>query len=374
MSGGEILPLVRIQGVTKRFGTLAAVDHVSLDIAPGEFFALLGPSGCGKTTLMRLLAGFEAPDAGRVKIGGYDMDDVPAHKRPVNMVFQSYALFPHMSVEENIAFGLQQDRMPRHEIGERVIEMLKLVQLEGMAARRPDQLSGGQRQRVALARALAKRPRLLLLDEPLAALDRKLREETQFELMRLQRELGTTFLIVTHDQDEAMVMANRIAVMREGKIEQVGTPREIYDLPQTRWVANFVGEINLFPAKVESSIDVAQSLNQVIGGVCRLFLVDEGLPYEVPCEDHVTAGQEVALAVRPEKIVLTPAGASPSGLTGTVVDIAFRGETVLFRVQLASGQFVRATRVNDLAAGPALARGDAVQVSFDAAAGRVLVR
>ena len=376
MSGLGTAPLVEIAGVTKRFGAVTAVDDVSLSIAPGEFFALLGPSGCGKTSLMRLIAGFEAPDAGRVLIGGQDMAGVPPHRRPVNMLFQSYALFPHMSVEQNIAFGLEQDRMPRHEIGERVLEMLRLVQLEGLGARRPDQLSGGQRQRVALARALAKRPRLVLLDEPLAALDRKLREDTQFELMRVQRELGTAFLIVTHDQDEAMVMANRIAVMRAGRIEQVGAPRAIYDAPATQWVSGFVGEINLFEAKIESCVDVPEILNQVTSGTrsCRLLLIYDGMARDLPCEEAMVPGQEVALAVRPEKIALTPCGTSEHGLVGTVSDIAFRGETVLYRVQLRSGRIVRATRINEPGQGSAIARGDHVRIGFEAGAGRVLVR
>jgi putrescine transport system ATP-binding protein len=304
------------------------------------------------------------------------MAGVPPHRRPVNMLFQSYALFPHMSVEENIAFGLVQDRLPRHEIGERVIEMLKLVQLDGMSARRPDQLSGGQRQRVALARALAKRPSLVLLDEPLAALDRKLREDTQFELMRVQRELGTAFLIVTHDQDEAMVMANRIAVMRSGRIEQVGDAREIYDAPMSRWVSGFVGQINIFEAKIESSCEVPESLNQGLptSRLCRLFLIDDGLARDFLCEEAVVAGQEVALAVRPEKIALTPCDQSEHGLVGTVSDIAFRGETVLYRVQLRSSLIVRATRINEPGEGSSIARGDHVRISFEAGAGRVLVR
>jgi putrescine transport system ATP-binding protein len=373
--GGEATaPLVRILGVTKSFGPVKAVDHVSFDIAPGEFFALLGPSGCGKTTLMRLIAGFEQPDGGSIRIGGRDMGGVPSHRRPVNMVFQSYALFPHLTVERNIAFGLEQDRVPRHEIGERVLEMLKLVQLEGLGTRRPDQLSGGQRQRVALARALAKRPSLILLDEPLAALDRKLREETQFELMRVQRELGTAFLIVTHDQEEAMVMANRIAVMRAGKIEQIGTPREIYDLPRSRWVAGFVGDINIFDAKVEAAYDVAKSLKDVVGGVCHLRLAEGAMPHQVACDEHLTPGQNVALAVRPEKVVLAPASSDGPGLIGTVQDVAFRGETVVYRVAFLSGQIIRASRVNQPGTGAELVRGDAVRVSFHAAAGRVLVR
>jgi putrescine transport system ATP-binding protein len=239
------IPLIRFENVTKRFADTVAVDHLSLDIFPKEFFCLLGPSGCGKTTLMRMLAGFEQPTSGRVTLGARDLAGVPPYRRPVNMMFQSYALFPHMSVERNIAFGLKQDRLPREEIAGRVAEMLRLVQLEKLAKRMPGQLSGGQRQRVALARALAKRPKVLLLDEPLAALDKKLREETQFELMDIQHEVGMTFVVVTHDQEEAMTMADRIAVMDHGRIVQVATPGEIYEQPKTRFIAEFVGDVNI---------------------------------------------------------------------------------------------------------------------------------
>ena len=231
------VPLVRFEGVTKRFGGQAAVREVSLDIYPGEFFALLGPSGCGKTTLMRMLAGFETPDAGRITLGGEDLAGIPPHRRPVNMMFQSYALFPHLTVEQNVGFGLRQEGLPKGEVTARVAEMLDLVKLRPFARRKPDQLSGGQKQRVALARAIARKPKMLLLDEPLGALDKKLREETQFELMDLQAELGMTFLIVTHDQEEAMVMADRIAVMREGEIAQIGRPEQVYEAPASRYVA-----------------------------------------------------------------------------------------------------------------------------------------
>jgi putrescine transport system ATP-binding protein len=244
------VPLVRFESVTKRFGATAAVDDVTLDIFEREFFCLLGPSGCGKTTLMRLLAGFETPSAGRVVLGGADLSGVPPYRRPVNMMFQSYALFPHMSVAKNISYGLKQEGMPRRRREARVAEMLQLVQLEGLADRRPDQLSGGQRQRVALARALAKQPKVLLLDEPLAALDRKLRQETQFELMDIQVRLGTTFLVVTHDQEEAMTMADRIAVMDRGRLIEVAPPGELYERPRTRFVAEFVGDINIVEGQV----------------------------------------------------------------------------------------------------------------------------
>src|SRR3982750_3701521 len=242
-------PLVTFERITKRFGAFAAVDDLTLEIQEREFFALLGPSGCGKTTLLRLLAGFEVPDQGRVVLDEEDLAGVPPYRRPVNMMFQSYALFPHMTVAGNVAFGLKQDGLPKDEVAARVDKMLDLVQLRALAARKPDQLSGGQRQRVALARSLAKRPKVLLLDEPLAALDRKLREETRFELKELQRRLETTFVIVTHDQDEAMTVADRIAVMNGGNLVQVGTPAAVYERPNSRWVAGFLGDVNLIEGR-----------------------------------------------------------------------------------------------------------------------------
>src|ERR1700722_1824269 len=247
------MPLLRIDAVVKKFGIFRAVDRLSLDIRAGEFFALLGPSGCGKTTLLRMLAGFETPDEGRILLEGRDIAPVLPHQRPVNMMFQSYALFPHLSVRDNIAFGLKRAGMERAQIDARVAEMVALVKLDGLERRKPDQLSGGQKQRVALALSLARRPQVLLLDEPLAALDKKLRESTQFELMELQRRLGTTFVIVTHDQEEAMTVADRIGVMDQGRLEQVATPRELYEAPNSRWIAEFVGDINLFEGQVEQS-------------------------------------------------------------------------------------------------------------------------
>src|ERR1700759_2604936 len=246
-------PLLRIDAVVKTFGQFRAVDVLSLDIHAGEFFALLGPSGCGKTTLLRMLAGFEAPDAGRILLDGKDIAQIPPHQRPVNMMFQNYALFPHLNVRDNIAFGLKRAGLPRAEIKARVAEMVALVKLEGLEKRKPDQLSGGQRQRVALARSLARRPRVLLLDEPLAALDKKLRESTQLELMELQRRVGMTIIIVTHDQEEAMTMADRIGVMDNGRLEQVAPPRKLYEAPNSRWVAEFVGDINLFEGQAEAT-------------------------------------------------------------------------------------------------------------------------
>src|ERR1700726_438071 len=245
------VPLLRIEAVMKKFGGFRAVDRLSLDIRAGEFFALLGPSGCGKTTLLRMLAGFETPDEGRILLSGKDIAQVLPHERPVNMMFQNYALFPHLTVRDNIAFGLKRANMPRADIAARVAEMVALVKLEGLEKRKPDQLSGGQKQRVALARSLARRPQVLLLDEPLAALDKKLRESTQLELMELQRRLGMTFIIVTHDQDEAMTVASRIGGMDTGRLEQVATPRELYEAPASRWIAEFVGEVNLFEGQVE---------------------------------------------------------------------------------------------------------------------------
>src|SRR5690349_4726930 len=244
------VPLLRVENVVKKFGSIRAVDCLSLDIHAGEFFALLGPSGCGKTTLLRMLAGFEMPDEGRILLNGTDIAQFLPHERPVNMMFQNYALFPHLNVFDNIAFGLKRARLRRSQIEDRVAEMVALARLEGLEKRKPDQLSGGQKQRVALARSLARRPRVLLLDEPLAALDKKLRESTQLELMELQRRLGLTFIIVTHDQEEAMTVAGRIGVMNAGRLEQVSTPRELYEAPATRWVAQFVGDINLFEGEV----------------------------------------------------------------------------------------------------------------------------
>jgi len=280
-------PLVRFEGVSKRFGAEAAVDDVTLEIAEGEFFALLGPSGCGKTTLMRLLAGFETPDAGRVLLSGEDLAGVPPHRRPVHMMFQAYALFPHLSVTQNIAFGLKAQGRPPAEIGPRVEAMLALVKLEGLGGRKPDQLSGGQKQRVALARALAPAPKILLLDEPMAALDRKLREETQLELKSLQRQLGLTFLIVTHDQDEAMVTADRLAVMRAGRLVQVGPPVQVYERPVDRFVAGFLGEVNLVgdvgvrPERMALSCTEPKAQNRLAGRVVEAGYLGDRTIYVV---------------------------------------------------------------------------------------------
>src|SRR5580704_16040991 len=285
------LPLLRIEAVVKKFGAFRAVDRLSLDIRAGEFFALLGPSGCGKTTLLRMLAGFETPDQGRILLDGRDIAQVLPHQRPVNMMFQNYALFPHLSVRDNIAFGLKRAGMPRAQIATRVAEMVALVKLEGLEKRKPDQLSGGQKQRVALARSLARRPRVLLLDEPLAALDKKLRESTQLELMELQRRLGMTFIIVTHDQEEAMTVANRIGVMDAGRLEQVATPRQLYEEPASRWVAEFVGDVNIFDGQVASRE----------AGRLVVATRDAGTIVAAEPRDPVTKAV-VSVGIRPEKV------------------------------------------------------------------------
>jgi putrescine transport system ATP-binding protein len=329
-------PLVRFDGVSKRFGTETAVKRLSLDIYEREFFALLGPSGCGKTTLMRLLAGFETPDEGRVLLEGSDIAGLPPHARPTNMMFQSYALFPHLTVAQNVAFGLAPQRLAKAQVAARVEEMLALVRLEGLDRRRPDQLSGGQRQRVALARAIAPAPRILLLDEPLAALDKKLREETQFELMALQQRLGMTFLIVTHDQEEAMVVADRMAVMRAGDIVQVGRPAEIYEAPADRYVADFIGDVNLFEGVVQAGE----------GG--RVRLASPEAPRGFEAAGAAPAGATAWLAVRPEKMVLhvDPPPQGPNRLAGKVHDIGYLGDWTTYVVEIAPGRTVRAARAN----------------------------
>ena len=319
------------------------MDRLSLDIRAGEFFALLGPSGCGKTTLLRMLAGFETPDEGRILLGGRDIAPVLPHERPVNMMFQNYALFPHLNVRDNIAFGLKRAGMPRAAIDTRVAEMVALVKLDGMEKRKPDQLSGGQRQRVALARSLARRPKVLLLDEPLAALDKKLRESTQLELMELQRRLGMTFIIVTHDQEEAMTMANRIGVMDAGRLEQVATPRDLYEAPASRWVAEFVGDVNLFDGEVTSHEHHRLTVATRDGGA--IVVAEPRQP--------VTKSL-VSVAIRPEKLKLSRRGPASDAvnsqainrLEGVVTDVGYLGGSTVYKVKLDSGAMVRSSIAN----------------------------
>lgn len=333
----DAIPFIEFRNVTKRYGAVTAVDDLSLSIYEREFFALLGPSGCGKTTLMRMLAGFEEVTEGAVYLEGEDLSSTPPYRRPVNMMFQSYALFPHMNVEKNIGFGLKQEGMPKGEIADRVAEMLSLVKMQDFARRKPDQLSGGQRQRVALARSLAKQPKLLLLDEPLGALDRKLREETQFELVDLQEKLGITFMIVTHDQEEAMTVSDRIAVMQQGKIVQVAPPAEMYEQPANRYVADFLGNINLVPATVVKSN----------GGVATLT-TEMGDEMKVSCQTSCATGDKVWMAARPEKMTIgLDKLKSGNRLAGTVWDIAYLGDLTIFKVKLDSGEFARVSVLNN---------------------------
>jgi putrescine transport system ATP-binding protein len=345
------VPYVRLERLTKKFGDFVAVDDVSLNIFRGEIFCLLGASGCGKTTLLRMMAGFEQPTAGSIWIDGVDVTAIPPYERPVNMMFQSYALFPHMSVEQNVAFGLRQDKVPKGEIRERVAEILKLVRMNQLATRRPHQLSGGQRQRVALARSLVKRPKLLLLDEPLAALDRKLREHTQFELINIQETLGVTFVVVTHDQEEAMTLATRIGVMNHGEIVQVGTPTEIYEYPGSRFVADFIGSVNLFEGRlIEDEPDYVRVRSEELGGT---FHVGHGV--------SAAPDATVWVALRPEKIHISrerPEGDGDNRVAGVVSEIAYRGDQSVYLVRLAGGCQVRVTQPN-------IVRQGGVRISWD---------
>ncbi len=354
---GDPKTLIRFEGITKRFGALTAVDGVTLDINDGEFFCLLGPSGCGKSTLLRMLAGFEAPDRGRILLDGRDIAGDPPHRRPLNMMFQSYALFPHLTVAGNIAYGLKQSGMGRADMGPRVDEMLQLVRLPDLGARYPAQISGGQRQRVALARALARNPRVLLLDEPLGALDRRLREETQAELKSLQHRLGTTFIMVTHDQDEAMSMADRIGVMEAGRMAQVGDPRELYERPATRFVATFLGDVNLAEARV-----VGRS-----GGLVQVKTAWSSQPIHVgPTPGGRDSGASATLAVRPEKVTIAAdaeAGPGPNRLPGRILGESYLGGGTIYRVETAPGHVLRVSRSN-ATGGCALVEGASVTLAF----------
>jgi putrescine transport system ATP-binding protein len=359
-------PLVRFDNISKRFSGVKAIDRLSLDIYQGEFFALLGPSGCGKSTLLRLLAGFEAPEEGRVLLDDVDLAGVPPHRRPVNMMFQSYALFPHLTVEGNIAFGLKQDGLPKQEIAARVADMLALVKLEGFGARKPHQLSGGQRQRVALARALVKRPRVLLLDEPLAALDKKLRGETQFELMHLRQELGLTFMIVTHDQEEAMTVADRIGVMNHGRVMQVATPPELYEQPNSRWVADFVGDVNLIEGRVVEANASGTVIESAAVGRLRAGAAQGAKP-----------GDTVWVALRPEKVrVLRVKPAVTENCAGGVVrDIAYLGDLSVYNVALDNGLVMHAAAANlTRLIERSISWDDRVWLTWDASAGIVLTQ
>jgi putrescine transport system ATP-binding protein len=360
----NVRPLLRVESLSKRFGGFTAVDHLSLDVYEGEFFALLGPSGCGKTTLLRMIAGFERPAAGRILLDGVDLAPVPPYRRPVNMMFQSYALFPHLNVESNVAFGLRQEGLSKLEIARRVADMLALVKLDTFGRRKPHELSGGQRQRVALARSLVKRPRLLLLDEPMAALDKKLRGETRFELMELQRQLGLTFVIVTHDQGEAMTVADRIGVMDRGRLMQVAPPAEIYEQPNSRWVADFVGEVNLFEGRLG---DDRQSVEGTAAGHLRVAARADAEP-----------GQIVWVAVRPEKVRIAREAAIAglaNSVAATVVEIGYLGDTSLYKLRIRDGSQVKAVIANvGRLAEPAAALDQQVWLSWPPEAAIVLTR
>ena len=360
-------PLIRFKNVTKKFGEFVAIDNLSLDIYAQEFFALLGPSGCGKTTMMRMLAGFENPTSGQIELAGQDIGPVPPNKRAVNMMFQSYALFPHLSIWDNIAFGLRRDKMDKDAIAARVAEMLKLTRLEKFARRKPHQISGGQRQRVALARSLAKAPKLLLLDEPLGALDKKLRQDTQFELMDIQESTGTTFVIVTHDQEEAMTVASRVAVMDEGRVIQVATPAEIYEAPNSVYVADFIGDVNIIEASTKAIGQDQLHLNWIDGQ--PPLTATSAVPF--------SEGQQAHLAIRPEKIRIStdrPEDA-PNALQGKVLDIAYLGNLSTYHVELPGGQVIKAQTANTRRiARRDITWEDPVWISWSATAGVLLAQ
>jgi putrescine transport system ATP-binding protein len=330
---------IHIRGVSKKFGDFVAVDNVDLEIGKGELFSILGGSGCGKSTLLRMMAGFETPTSGSIEIDGVDITNLPPYERPVNMMFQSYAIFPHMNVEKNIAYGLVKDGVAKTEIAKRVDAVIKLVQLDQFRKRAPDQLSGGQRQRVALARALIKRPKVLLLDEPLAALDKKLREQTQFELMNIQDELGVTFVVVTHDQEEAMTLSTRIAVMDKGRFLQVGEPKEIYEYPRSRFVADFIGTINTFDGCVT---DVGED-------DITVSCPDLPIPVMALKGEGIEVGQTVCVALRPEKIFLSidkPEDDDAMSIPAVVEDLGYLGNRSLYRIRLGNGRVIQVSRQN----------------------------
>ncbi|MEM9059236.1 MAG: ABC transporter ATP-binding protein [Pseudomonadota bacterium] len=356
-------PFIRVRSVTKTFGSVTAVNNVSMDIYKGELFCLLGGSGCGKTTLLRMLAGFETPTSGAIEIDGQDVAGVAPHDRPTNMMFQSYALFPHMTVARNIGYGLRRDGIDKDEIGERVEAMLHLVKLGGFGERKPNQLSGGQRQRVALARALIKQPKLLLLDEPLGALDKKLREETQFELVNIQESLGVTFIVVTHDQEEAMTLSTRIGIMNEGRIEQTGEPLEIYEFPQNRFVADFIGSVNMIEGVVaEDEPDHIIIRSEQLGGLIHV-------PHGVACSPN----QTLWYALRPEKLEITREQIqSENSVPGVVEDIAYMGNQSIYRVRMASGMIMRIAQTNRARGEEGILWDEEVHVSWAPGAGVVL--
>lgn len=333
-------PYIELCGLEKAYNGNYAVNHIDLKIYKGEFFSLLGPSGCGKSTLLRMLSGLEDPTDGTMFIDGVDMTNIPAYKRPVNMMFQSYALFPHMSVEQNVAFGLRQDGFAKDEIRDRVSSMLHLVHMNRYASRKPHQLSGGQRQRVALARALVKQPKLVLLDEPLGALDKQLREKTQFELVNIQEKLGITFVMVTHDQEEAMTMSTRIAVMEDGRLRQIATPTEIYEYPNSRYVAEFIGDMNIFEGYVtENQADHVLIKSEQAG--CDIYINHAS---------DVPHNANVSVAIRPEKIMLTsePRSNERNAAHGYVKEIAYLGDLSIYHIELDSGHRVMASVANQV--------------------------
>jgi putrescine transport system ATP-binding protein len=361
--------VIRIENISKKFkaNNYKTVDNISLDILRGESFSLLGPSGCGKTTLMRMIAGFERPDSGKIFIDGIDMTDVPPYQRPVNMMFQSYALFPHMDIWHNVAFGLKQEKLPKYEIKERVDEALKMVAMHDFSHRKPWEISGGQQQRVALARSIIKRPKVLLLDEPLGALDRQTSEKTQVELINIQRLLDITFLVVTHDQEEAMSMSDRMAVMKDGELEQIGTPKEIYEYPNSRFVANFVGSINVFHGYVSDNIAKKN----------RLTISSDEIeaPMFVGSYEKLNIGAEVWVAVRPEEmgIYSEPDDDSHNHAEGIIVDIAFLGNQIIYHVELKSGKIVHVSLPTAARSkNPLLDYGNRVYVSWDKTDGVLL--